>query len=65
MESKKRSLVKLLSWRVIGLIIWPIVSYIITGDLVMTGWLTGVFVSMTGIYYIHERIWDKIKWGRD
>lgn len=65
MESKKRSLVKLLSWRVIGLIIWPIVSYIITGDLVMTGWLTGVFVGMTGVYYIHERIWDKIKWGRD
>ena len=65
MESRKRSLAKLLSWRAIGLIVWPIVSYIITGDLVMTGWLTGVFVSMTGVYYIHERIWDKIKWGRD
>ena len=65
MESKKRSLVKLLSWRVIGLIIWPIVSYAITGDWIMTGWLTAGFLFMTIFYYIHERIWDKIKWGRD
>ena len=65
MESRKRSLAKLLSWRLIGIIFFPTISYIITGDLVMTGWLTGVFVSMTGVYYIHERIWDKIKWGRD
>ena len=65
MESKRRSLVKLLSWRAIGLIIWPIVSYTITGDWVMTGWLTAGFLFMTIFYYIHERIWDRIKWGRD
>ena len=65
METKKRSLAKMISWRVVGIIFWPTVSYIITGDWVETGWLTGAFFFMTGMYYIHERFWDRIKWGKD
>ena len=65
METKKRSLVKMISWRVVGIVFWPTVSYIITGDWVETGWLTGAFLFMTGMYYVHERVWDSIKWGKD
>ena len=65
METKKRSLVKMMSWRVVGIIFWPTISYIITGDWVETGWLTGAFLFMTGMYYVHERFWDRIKWGKD
>ena len=65
MENKTRSLAKVISWRTIGIIFWPVISYVITGNLVETSLLTGAFIFMTVMYYIHERVWDKIKWGRD
>tara|TARA_Y100001970_G_scaffold294003_1_gene445699 strand:- start:11512 stop:11631 length:120 start_codon:yes stop_codon:yes gene_type:complete len=37
----------------------------VTGNWVDTGILTGAFVFMTFMYYVHERVWDKVKWGRD
>ena len=55
----------MISWRTIGITFWPTISYIITGDWVETGWLTGAFLFMTGMYYLHERFWDRIKWGKD
>ena len=54
----------MISWRVVGIVFWPTVSYIITGDWVETSWLTGAFLFMTGMYYVHERFWDSIKWGK-
>ena len=63
METKKRSLVKVFTWRLLGLIFWPTISYAITGDWIETSWLTGAFVFMTVMYYIHERVWYKSKFG--
>ena len=54
----------MISWRVVGIIFWPTISYIVTGNWVETGWLTGAFLFMTGMYYVHERFWDSIKWGK-
>ena len=65
MATKKRSLAKVISWRAVGIVFWPTISYIITGDWIETGLLTGAFLFMTFMYYFHERIWDRIKWGRD
>ena len=65
METHKRSQAKMVSWRAIGITFWPTIIYIITGDWVETGWLTGAFLFMTGMYYLHERFWDRIKWGKD
>tara|TARA_B110000503_G_scaffold141800_1_gene236420 strand:+ start:991 stop:1194 length:204 start_codon:yes stop_codon:yes gene_type:complete len=65
MNSKKRSLAKTVSWRIIGSIDTMIITYIITGN-----WKFGLAVGsvevMTKIilYYIHERLWQRIKWGR-
>ena len=64
METKKRSLVKMLSWRVLGAIFWPIFSYKVTGSLLETGILTAGYLGMTVLYYYHERFWDSIKWGK-
>ena len=65
MDEKKRSLAKVVSWRLIGLIVWTTVSYSVTGNWAETGILTGAYLFMTLMYYVHERVWDKIKWGRD
>jgi uncharacterized membrane protein len=65
MNSKKRSLTKTVSWRIIGSIDTMIITYIVTGN-----WKFGLAVGsvevMTKIvlYYIHERVWQRIKWGK-
>ena len=63
-ETQKRTLLKTVSWRVLGAIFWPIFSYKVTGSLLETGILTAGYVGMTVLYYYHERFWDRVKWGK-
>lgn len=63
--TKSRSFVKAWSYRVFGTLTSFIVVYIITGEAVLATaialWET---VLKIGVYYWHERIWDRIQWGR-
>ena len=64
-ESPVRSIAKAISWRVIGTLDTLIVSYILTGELVLATSIASVdFVTKMILYFFHERIWNKIKWGR-
>lgn len=60
--SKSRSVEKTISWRIIATLITGVVVFIFTGELSSTTYitLTSAFV-LTIFYYIHERIWSKIK----
>lgn len=60
-----RSLVKGISWRVVGTMDTIFISYLITGHSLKAFRIGGFEVfSKIALYYIHERIWGKIKWGR-
>ena len=63
--TKSRSFVKAWSYRVFGTITSFIVVYIITKEIALSTiiafWET---VLKVGVYYWHERIWNKIHWGR-
>lgn len=68
MESNKRSLVKTLSWETFHLIgvagIIAAVTYILTGEIeyeYATLGAIGYIVWESIGYYIHERLWNKIK----
>ena len=69
--TKKRSFIKALSWRVIGSIDTFILSLIIINffsdnysyDLALYI-ATLELVTKTVIYYVHERLWNKINLGR-
>ena len=69
--TKKRSFIKALSWRVIGSVDTFILSLIVinffvdnyTYDLAFYI-ATFEFITKTVIYYIHERLWNKINIGR-
>ncbi len=64
-ESKKRSIVKMVTYRAVLTALLAIISWIFTGNLGQTTVITIVFsVSATVIYYIHERVWNGIKWER-
>ncbi len=63
--TRARSFVKSLSYRIWGTFSSWAVVYVITGKgslaTLIAFWETVVKVF---IYYFHERIWDKISWGR-
>ena len=62
-ESRKRSLVRSVIWRIIGIAVLAIVTYAFTKNWIITTYITlvhhGVFVF---VYYAHERFWLRIKW---
>ena len=64
-ETRKRSLVKAITYRIIVTIVAFIIAYWATGSIeksihVIIMYLAGSMIT----YYIHERIWDRISWGR-
>lgn len=63
--TRARSFVKALSYRVWGTVSSFLVAWIITGSAELSGliafWETVVKVV---IYYVHERGWNFIQWGR-
>lgn len=64
-DTARRSLVKTISWRVTGSSAVFVISYIISGSVGMAGTIAIVqLTANTVLYYIHERIWSRIAWGR-
>lgn len=65
METHKRSILKTIVYRITVSIILAIISWHFTGDLTKTSAITIIYnIVVIIFYYIHERIWIKIKWGR-
>ncbi len=65
-DNKRRSLLKTLSWRVTATLITFAASWILSGDLSLAFSIGGVeFIAKMFVYYQHERLWDKIKFGRN
>ena len=63
MVSRKRHLVKTLSWRVIGTLDTMILSWIITGNLKVGMMIGGVeVITKMILYYLHERAW--YRWSK-
>jgi len=64
-EKHYRSVIKAISWRTVGTIDTMIVSFFITGNLIMAVSIGSVEVlTKMVLYYLHERAWDKTNFGR-
>ncbi|HJT46668.1 MAG TPA: DUF2061 domain-containing protein [Nitrososphaeraceae archaeon] len=62
-ESKRRSIVKTLTYRAVTTIILAVMTFVLTGNLYQTSIISILFAILATIaYYIHERIWTKIEW---
>ena len=60
-----RSLVKGISWRTVGTIDTMVVAYFITGMPISAITIGGFEVfTKIGLFYLHERVWGKVWWGR-
>jgi uncharacterized membrane protein len=65
LETRTRSWVKSLIWRVIGVVLLGAIAYGVTGNWEQMTVITLIFHSLRIVlYYWHERIWDRIAWGR-
>ena len=66
MKSKaRRSLAKTLSWRILATSDTFLISWLITGTVSMAGAIAGIeVITKMFLYYMHERGWDKVKFGR-
>ena len=61
----KRSLAKAATWRVTASADTFLISYLVTGEALLAGTIAGVEVfTKLFIYYLHERIWNKVTWGK-
>ncbi|WP_111308133.1 DUF2061 domain-containing protein [Confluentibacter sediminis] len=64
-EKPLRSVVKSISWRIIGTLDTIIISWLITGHLTLAFQIGSVeLVTKMVLYFFHERIWNSIKWGK-
>jgi adenylylsulfate kinase len=65
MDSKRRSVVKALTWRCCAVIVLAVVSYLLTYNVTKSLGITIIFNTIqTFLYFVHERFWNKIHWGR-
>ena len=64
-DTAKRSLVKTESWRLTGSGATFVISYLIAGNFAVAGTIAMIqLVANTMLYFVHERIWNRIGWGR-
>jgi uncharacterized membrane protein len=64
-ETTARSVAKTLSWRVCGSTATFAISYAILGDFAVSGTIAVIQLTFnTVLYFVHERFWNWINWGR-
>ena len=64
-ETLRRSIAKTVSYRVVILILDFSAIYLFTGQIkVAFGFMIVSNIYTTLGYFLHERIWGKIKWGK-
>lgn len=63
-EKPYRSVAKTISWRTVGTLDTIIISYFITGNLVMAASIGSIeVITKMILYYFHERVWNRLKFG--
>lgn len=64
-EKPSRSVVKTISWRALGTLDTITISFIVTGNLTMAASIGTIeLVTKMILFYVHERAWNKISFGR-
>jgi uncharacterized membrane protein len=64
-EGWSRSLIKSMSWRIVGTLDTILISYFITGEMSFALSIGGIeLVTKMMLYVAHERLWNKVNWGK-
>lgn len=62
-ETKKRTILKTFSWRIVAILNSFLV---LTVNVTDNNFLNALYMNITGfiVYYFFERLWNKIKYGK-
>lgn len=64
-ESHGRSVAKAVSWRVLGTVATTALVFVFTRRLTLSLAVGGLeFVSKIGLFWLHERLWDRARFGK-
>lgn len=64
-DSHARSIVKTLTWRLTGSGATFMISWLVSGSWSVAGVIALTqIVANTVLYYVHERVWNSVQWGR-
>jgi adenylylsulfate kinase len=64
-ETSARSIAKAISWRILGTVATTVIVFIFTHRLAISLAVGGLeFLSKIGLFFVHERIWDRVHLGR-
>lgn len=64
-ESHARSVAKAVSWRLLGTVTTSVLVFVFTRRLVLSLAVGALeFTSKIGLFWLHERAWDRIRFGR-
>jgi len=65
-DTNKRSLAKAVSWRLTGTIDTFIISWLITGQLLLASSIAFTeVITKVILFWAHERVWNKVSWGKE
>ena len=64
-ESHKRSVVKAIGYKGGSVAVLALTTWLFTRDLLQMTLITGCYQILSALgYYVYERIWNRLKWGR-
>ena len=64
-NARRRSLCKTITWRVVASTDTFLIAWLLTGTPLIAGGIAGLeIITKTFLYYIHERQWNKVRWGK-
>jgi len=64
-ETHARSIAKAFSWRIMGTLATTALVFVFTKRLALSLAVGGLeFVSKIGLFWLHERLWDRLRFGK-
>lgn len=56
---------KTVSWRIVATLTTGVIVYILSGEILLSLGVIGVeVVAKILFYYLHERVWNMVHWGK-
>ena len=64
-DTLSRSTVKTISYRCVGSSVTFMIAFVFTGEIVIAASVSVTeFLLKPSLYWLHERVWNKIMWGK-
>jgi uncharacterized membrane protein len=64
-ETHRRTVMKTVSWRIVATLTTMVIVYVFTGEFLLSLGIGGVeVVAKILFYYLHERTWNIVSWGK-